>query len=119
MKALTMPAIQENRHQRRQAHCREATRVDRQRSQKPGSARTWQAHRRQERACEITDEIRRGDQAGFRLGKRKRLDHRRQNGGVDKATDTHAGGHRQKAADRNQHRVFVTARHGTLPLSRG
>ena len=28
------------------------------------------------------------------------------------SADTHAGGHRQKAADRNQHRSFVAGAHG-------
>ena len=102
---------QENRHRRRQTHRRETDRVHRQRAEQPGAARARQAHRGKQRAREIADEIRRGDQAGLRFGKRKRLDHRRQNRRVDKAADTHAGGHRQQAADRNQHRSFVAGAH--------
>ena len=66
-----------------------------------------QAHRRQLGAGEVTHEIGRGDQARLGLAEAERLDHRRQDGGVDEAADSDAGGHRQEATEGQGEGAFV------------
>ena len=84
------------------------------RGQQPGAARAGQAHRRQQGAGEVADEVGRGDQARLGLAERQRLDHRRQDRGVDEAADADAGGHRQKAAEGQCEGAFVHCGRGTL-----
>ena len=107
------PQHEEERKRCRDGHRHQADRIQGEARQQPGAPRAGQAHRRQQGAGEVTHEVGRGDQARLGLAEAERLDHGRQDGGVDEAADSDAGGHRQKAAEGQCERAFVHCRHGT------